>query len=244
MESSDDAKGNGFGIVLAGRVAENKAKYEKKGVTMIIGLSDEPCRLVAAYQAAAFRLAFSILHDEADAEDALQDAMVSAYLKYGTFRGDSFRAWFLTIVRNRCFDELRRKGRHSVTSLDYNYNTCENAFDLDAASYRAQKGLTPEQWIEQQEAVEAVCRCVDQLPADYRKAVILVDIQGMDYSEAAQVLGRPVGTIKSRLSRGRAQVLQMLGLPPAGSIEPPASRAGKNTYLGELLEPLVFQTEM
>ena len=182
---------------------------------MITGLSEEPCRLAAAHQAAALRLAFSILHDEADAEDVLQEATVSAYLKYGSFRGSSFRAWFLTIVRNRCFDELRRKGSHPVTSLDYECQTGENIDVLDAVSYRAQKNLSPEQWVEQQEAVAAVCRCVEQLPADFRKAVTLVDIQGMDYTEAAQALGRPVGTVKSRLSRGRAQVIQMLDLPPA-----------------------------
>ena len=182
---------------------------------MITALSEEPCRLAAAHQAAALRLAISILHDEADAEDVLQEATVSAYLKYGGFRGGSFRAWFLTIVRNRCFDELRRKGSHPVSSLDYDYLTRENADDLDAVSYRTQKSLSPEQWVEQQEEVAAVCRCVDQLPADYRKAIILVDMQGMDYTEAAQALGRPVGTVKSRLSRGRAQVLQWLDQAPA-----------------------------
>jgi RNA polymerase sigma-70 factor (ECF subfamily) len=211
---------------------------------MITGLSEEPCRLVAAYQNAAFRLAFSILHDEADAEDALQDAMVSAYLKYSTFRGVSFRSWFLTIVRNRCYDELRHKGSHPVTSLDYNYNTRENADFLEAASFRAQKSLSPEQWVEQQEAVEAVCRCVDRLPADYRKAVILVDIQGMDYSEAAQALGRPVGTVKSRLARGRAQVLQMLSLPPAASFTTArfkaAAMTGKKTFFRDQLDTLEY----
>lgn len=216
---------------------------------MITGLSDEPCRLVAAYQNAAFRLAFSILHDEADAEDALQDAMVSAYLKYSTFRGVSFRSWFLTIVRNRCYDVLRHKGSHPETSLDYHYNIRENADDLDAASFRAQKSLSPEQWVEQQEAVEAVCRCVDRLPIDYRKAVILVDIQGMDYSEAAQALGRPVGTIKSRLARGRAQILQMLSLPPAASsiparFEAAATLAGNKTFFRDQLDTLAYPAEM
>ncbi len=131
---------------------------------MITGLSDEPCRLVPAYQAAAFRLACSILHDEADAEDALQDAMVSAYLKYPTFRGVSFRSWFLTIVRNRCFDELRHKGSHPETSLDMHGDTSENADVLEAVSFREQKSLSPEQWVEQQEAVDAVCRCVEPPP--------------------------------------------------------------------------------
>jgi len=202
---------------------------------MLTGLSEEPCRLAADHQAAAFRLAFSILHDQADAEDVIQEATVSAYLKYESFRGGSFRAWFLTIVRNRCYDELRRKGSHPVTSLDYDCHAWDNADDLDTLSYRAQKGLSPEQWVEQQEAVEAVYRCVEQLPADYRKAVILVDIQGMDYSEAAQTLGRPVGTVKSRLSRGRAQVIQWLGQAPAGPARPDrfeaaVTPAGKNDF--------------
>jgi RNA polymerase sigma-70 factor (ECF subfamily) len=155
----------------------------------------------------------------------------------------------LTIVRNRCFDVLRHKESHPATSLDYNYNTSENADDFDTASFRAQKSLSPEQWVEQQEAVEAVCRCVDRLQADYRKAIILVDIQGMDYSEAAQALGRPVGTVKSRLARGRAQVLQMLSLLPGASSptarsETAAARAGKKTFFRDQLDTSAYSAEI
>ncbi len=183
---------------------------------MISGTTIELCHSILANQNSAFRLAYSILHNEADSEDAIQDASINAYLKYSSFRGISFRSWFLTIVRNRCYDALRRHGKYVTTSLDYNYNTCENEDVLELSSFREEKGLSPEQWVEQRETVAAICRCVDQLPADYRKAMVLVDIQGLDYSEAAQMLGRPVGTIKSRLARGRAQVKHMLTLGSRG----------------------------
>jgi len=170
-----------------------------------------------SYRVSAFRLAFSILRDEADAEDALQDAMISAYTKYSSFRGDSFRSWFFTIVRNRCFDVLRHKRIRPVTSLDTNDYTWDNQDAHEMNSCLVHKDLPLEQKLEQQEAVERVCQCLGQLSGDYRKAIFLVDIQGMGYSEAAKVIGRPVGTVKSRLARGRAQITQMLNETPATS---------------------------
>ena len=170
-------------------------------MSMMTGAATEICYSIQNYQTLAFRLAFSILRDEEDAADAIQDATINAYLKFSTFRGISLRSWFLTIVRNRCYDALRHHLKNATTSLDYNYNTWEEDA-LEATSFHDDKSLTPEQWVEQKETVSAICRCVDQLPADYRKVIVLVDIQGMDYSEAARVLGRPVGTIKSRLARG------------------------------------------
>jgi RNA polymerase sigma-70 factor (ECF subfamily) len=183
----------------------------------------EICSSLQNYQTLAFRLAFSILHDEEEAADALQDATISAYLKFSTFRGISLRSWFLTIVRNRCYDALRHHMKNATTSLDYNYNTW--AEDTIETTYlHDDMSLTPEQWVEQKETVTAICECVDQLPNEYRKVIVLVDIQGMDYAEAARVLGRPVGTIKSRLARGRAQVHRMLSMSSRGwgalSIQP------------------------
>lgn len=177
---------------------------------MITGVTSELSRSILANHNCAFRLAYSILHNQADAEDAIQDASINAYLKYSTFKGISFRSWFLTIVRNRCYDSIRRHKKYVTTSLDYNYNTRENEDVLESSSFKDEEDLSPEQRVEQNETVRAICQCVDQLPVNYRKAMVLVDIQGMDYAEAARILGKPVGTIKSRLARGRAQVQQML----------------------------------
>jgi len=166
------------------------------------------------YQTSGFRLAYSILHDEADAEDALQDAMISAYLKYATFHGVSFRSWFLTIVRNRCYDLLRKKRNRQVTSLDHDDFSGDNQDNYEKEASQAHKDLPLEQWVEQQEMVESVYHCMNRLPVDYEKAIFLVDVQGLGYSEAAEKVGRPVGTVKSRLARGRAQIMQMMENTP------------------------------
>jgi RNA polymerase sigma-70 factor, ECF subfamily len=165
---------------------------------------------IANYQSSGFRLAFSILHDEADAEDALQEAMIRAYINYSSFRGISFRSWFLTIVRNRCYDFLRRKKNRLVTSLDGNYYTCDNQDAYEMSTWQTAKDLPLEQRLEQEETLDNVYHCLARLPGDYRKAIFLVDIQGMGYSEAAEKLGKPVGTVKSRLARGRAKIQNMV----------------------------------
>lgn len=164
-------------------------------------------RLVAVYQDLAFNLAYRLLSDPAAAEDATQDAFISAYHSLKRFRGGSFKAWLLRIVTNGCYDELRRQKRRPVTSLEPE----DDAGDpFDSAAWLADPGETPEELAQRVELSDAIQRCLDGLDEEFRTAVVLVDVQGLDYAEAASALNRPLGTVKSRLARARSRLQECL----------------------------------
>ncbi len=163
-------------------------------------------QLVRAYQAQVFRTAYRVLGDQAGAEDAAQDAFISAYKHIRDFRGGSFKAWLLRIVTNACYDQLRVKQRRPTASLDALLLDPENpAPGVDRAAPE-----TPQDFAERQELGAAIQRGLDTLPPDQRATVVLVDIEGLSYDEVAHATGANVGTVKSRLSRARATLRDFL----------------------------------
>ncbi|MEX2160557.1 MAG: sigma-70 family RNA polymerase sigma factor [Anaerolineales bacterium] len=162
-------------------------------------------RLVLTYQNLAFNVAWRLLGDDA-AEDATQDAFIAAYRSIHRFRGGSFKAWLLRIVTNGCYDELRRRQRRPQTPLEPD-PADENQAD---PSWLADPGEGPQELAERAELNTAIQRCLSQLEPEFRAAVILVDVQGLDYGEAAHALKRPLGTVKSRLARARARLQNCL----------------------------------
>jgi RNA polymerase sigma-70 factor (ECF subfamily) len=160
-------------------------------------------RLVASYQELAFNVAYRLLSDDSSAEDVTQDAFISAYKNLRTYRGGSFKAWLLRIVTNGSFDELRRRLRRPQIPLETEVDDGEERPD---PVWLSDPGESPHDLAERRELSAAIQRCLDQLEAEFRTAVVLVDVQGMDYAEAAQVLRRPLGTVKSRLARARSHL--------------------------------------
>ena len=158
-------------------------------------------RLVLHYQDQAYNVAVRILNDEHLAEDATQESFISAYRNIGGFRGGSFRAWILRIVTNRCYDELRRQKRQPSQPLDPINNDSEEEMD-DPVVLKDEQHL-PEVEAEKHEMESAVQKCVEGLSNDFRTVVVLVDIQGLDYQEACQIIQKPLGTLKRRLARAR-----------------------------------------
>ena len=165
-------------------------------------------RLVLAYQDQAYNLALRMLGDQPSAEDAVQVSFISAYEKIKTFRGGSFRAWVLRITANNCYDELRRQKRKPTADL--NPADAESGEELDDPQWLADESVSPEEKVSQKELESAIQRCINELPQDFRAAVILVDIQGMDYQAASEVVKTPMGTIRSRLARGRQRLQECL----------------------------------
>lgn len=161
-------------------------------------------RLVLEYQDMAFNLAFRMLDDPASAEDATQNAFISAYRNIHTFRGGSFRAWVMRMVTNTCYDELRRKHRRPTVPLEP--ASGEDEEEIESPSWLADDDPSPESQIETQELEKAIQHCIHNLPEEFRVVAVLVDIQGMDYSEVAAVIGKPLGTVKSRLARARIRL--------------------------------------
>ena len=164
-------------------------------------------RLVLVYQNLLYTQAYRMMGESDAAEDATQDAFITAYRKMHTFRGGSFKAWLLRIVTNLCYDELRRRKRRPTTPLEPLDKDDE---EIESPSWLADPGESPEDAAARAELARAIQECLDQLKPDFRAAVVLVDIQGMDYSEAAQALGKPLGTVKSRLARARTRMKNCL----------------------------------
>ena len=160
-------------------------------------------RLVLSYQGLAYNVAARLLNDPAAAEDATQEAFLSAYRHLRSYRGGSFKAWLLRIVTNGCYDELRRQQRRRHTALESDSPDGDQPAN---PAWLADPGESPQQLAERAELNRAIQRCLNQLETEFRTAVVLVDVQGMDYGEAALVMKRPLGTVKSRLARARARL--------------------------------------
>jgi len=163
--------------------------------------------LVLAYQDMLYNQAYRVIGEPGAAEDATQEAFVSAYRKLHTYRGGSFRSWLLRIVTNACYDELRRRKRKPVAALEP-----RNADDeeIESPAWMVDPSESPEETVQRHELAGAIQRCLDQLSTDFRTVVVLVDVQGLDYSEAAQVIEKPLGTVKSRLARARSRMQDCL----------------------------------
>ncbi len=163
-------------------------------------------QLVRGYQALVFRTACRVLGDSAAAEDATQDAFISAFKHIKSYRGGSFKAWLLRIVTNLCYDQLRAKQRRPTASLDaLLLNPDDPAPGADQAAPE-----TPEEFAERRELNGVIQKGLTGLPADQRTTLVLVDIEGLSYEEAALAMGANVGTVKSRLSRARQHLRDFL----------------------------------
>jgi len=166
-------------------------------------------RLILVYQNQVYNLAYRLMGDSASAADATQEAFISAFRGLRRYRGGSFRAWLLRIVRNACYDEFRRRKRRPATSLD-TLSPFSDGPEPDGSTALISSHEEPEAAAEGAELTQAIEDCLKRLPPDYRTVTVLVDIQGYDYREAATVVGKPIGTIKSRLSRARARLRDCL----------------------------------
>jgi RNA polymerase sigma-70 factor (ECF subfamily) len=151
--------------------------------------------LVVKYQSPIYNLALRMVGDSAAAEDIAQDSFISAYRNLHRFTAGNFRAWLFRIAANASRDYLRSPRVRRNTSLDLLAESPD--FSLQSSSE------SPEGFALRRELSGAIHRGLAELPQDQRLALILVDLQGLSYEEAAQALRAPVGTIKSRLSRGR-----------------------------------------
>jgi RNA polymerase sigma-70 factor, ECF subfamily len=163
--------------------------------------------LVLHYQDMAYNVAYRIMGEPGAADDAAQEAFISAYKKLKQYRGGSFKAWLLRIVTNNCYDELRRRQRQPVTPLKPDLPDGET---LEDPYWIEDETPSPEEQTEQAELQAAIQNCINQLDRKFRVILVLVDVEGLDYQTAAEAAGTPVGTVKSRLARARERVQDCL----------------------------------
>ena len=166
-------------------------------------------RLVLEYQSPVYNLAYRIMGEADSASDATQEAFISVYKNIGGYRGGSFKGWLMRIVTNACYDELRRRKRRPAASLEA-LTIVETGPDADGEAQLASEIESPEAHAERAELNTAIQQCLDGLPDDQRMAVVLCDVQGLDYSEIAATMRTALGTVKSRIARARAKLRECI----------------------------------
>lgn len=162
--------------------------------------------LVRHYEGRVYSLCYRMLGDPDSAADATQDAFLSAYRNIRSFRGGSFRSWMLRIATNTCYDALRARKRRPTISLDIDVEEDSDQSPLQIAD----DAEAPDDVAVRRELAGEIQRGLRMLPEDQRAVLILSDIEGLAYEEIAQITGANLGTVKSRLSRGRARLRDVL----------------------------------
>ena len=162
-------------------------------------------QIVAAYEDRIYNLCLRMLGSPQAAEDAAQDTFMTAYRNAGKLRGANVRAWLFRIASNTCIDEVRKRQRRPLVSLD------RPSSDDDARPVEVpDEDPGPEKRTLQSELHDAVQKALLDLPGDQRLAVTLCDLEGFQYEEIADAMGISVGTVKSRISRGRARLREAI----------------------------------
>lgn len=159
--------------------------------------------VIENHQTQAYNLARRMLSDWALAEDAVQESFVSAYRAFNRFRGENLTAWVLRIVSNTCRDMLRVRKSRPAISLDPLPSTDTDEPQGPSAVDLPSHDASPEDRAEQTELRDTIQSGLDTLQEDQRLAVLLVDVHGLSYEEASESMGCSLGTVKSRVSRGR-----------------------------------------
>ena len=162
--------------------------------------------LVERYQGQVFNLALRMLGSEAWAADAAQETFISAYRAIKGFRDGSFRSWILRIAANATRDLLRASKARKADSLE--------ALEMESGSLPPSQEESPEEYTLRAELAAGIQRSMDSLPQDQRLVLTLIDIQGFSYEEAAKITGSSLGTVKSRLSRARHEMRDLLRARP------------------------------
>jgi RNA polymerase sigma-70 factor (ECF subfamily) len=162
--------------------------------------------LVRLYEGRVYNLCYRMLGDADSAADAAQDAFLSAFRNLRSFRGGSFRSWMLRIATNTCYDALRARKRRPSVSLDLDAEDEDDAAPLQIAD----TAEAPDDFALRRELAVAIQNGLTVLPDEQRIVLILSDIQGLAYEEIAQITNSNLGTVKSRLSRGRARLREVL----------------------------------
>jgi RNA polymerase sigma-70 factor (ECF subfamily) len=163
-------------------------------------------RLVLPHLGAAYSLARWITGSRADAEDVVQDACLRAFRAIGSVEDGSSRPWVLTVVRNTVYTWLR-KNRPSAVLVVEDLEAVETA----QANSGDPDGQTPETALIAKADAACLQAAIAALPTAYRETLILRDVQGLSYREIAEVTSVPIGTVMSRLARGRNQVIKTIG---------------------------------
>jgi RNA polymerase sigma-70 factor (ECF subfamily) len=152
---------------------------------------------VVPHMGAAYNLARWLTRNDHDAEDVVQEAYLRAFRFWESFRGADARAWLLAIVRNTCFTWLQQNRKPSLELV-------EDMPDLKSAQ------ANPEALLLANVDAEMLRRAVEELPLEFREAIVLRELEGFSYKEISSITSAPIGTVMSRLARARTRLQKAL----------------------------------
>jgi len=153
--------------------------------------------LMAAHEDRVFAVCLRMLRDREAALDATQETFITVFRKVGSFAGKSaFSTWLYRVAVNTCYDSLRRQKRHRADPLPEHHDPPDRTSGDEIAAAELRPDIEP---------------ALMEVPIEFRSAIVLVDLEGLSLQDAAEALGVAVGTVKSRLFRGRRLLAESLG---------------------------------
>ncbi len=155
---------------------------------------------VLAHLDAAYNLARWLTRDTSAADDAVQEASLRAFRFFDSQSGPSAKAWFMAVVRNTCFDLLKERNRYDL----------HESFDDEIHGLPAAERDGPDAAAGRNADAERVRACIAGLPAEFREVIVLRELEEMSYKEISAIVDVPIGTVMSRLSRGRDLLQQKM----------------------------------
>ena len=164
--------------------------------------------VIEEHQTRAQNLALRMMGEWASAEDATQEAFVSGYRAFGSFRGVNLRSWLLSIVANACRDMLRVRKSRPAVSLDFSPLNAEG--EESPLPDPPSEDESPEEYAVRRELGRAIEEGLQSLSEERPLAVVLIDVQGYSYEETSQIMNCSLGTVKSRLARARSGMRDFL----------------------------------
>jgi RNA polymerase sigma-70 factor (ECF subfamily) len=179
-------------------------------------------RLILPHLDGAYNLARYLTRDPVLSQDVVQDAMLRAFRSFGQYRGGSPRAWLFAIVRNCCRTAQAGPGGSVALVIHESGLSEEAAAEL---AHKADPGPTPEEEVIRNAEIGRIHSAIEAIPEPFRETIILRDMEDLSYAEIAQVTGVPIGTVMSRLARGRAMLAKEL--LPASKVDGEQSRSAK-----------------
>jgi len=158
--------------------------------------------LVLIYQDYLFALVVRVVHDRDSAADAVQEALFSCYRNLDRFRGDSFRSWLTRIALNAATDVLRYRKRRPADPYP--------EWEDDSWQPPAGEEASPERRTMRRQTARVLTEALAEITSDQRTAIVMYDVEGFDYQEIADITGVSLGTVKSRIHRGRLALRELL----------------------------------
>ena len=191
-------------------------------------------RLVERHQRRAFAIALSLVRDENDARELVQDAFLRVFKNLGGFQGSSsFFTWLYRIITNLSIDLIRKPGRQT-TDLEEARLELDDGADFDLPFISRMDGADPVDVVSRREIAARLQTALDALPSYHRAVIVMREIDGLSYEEMAQAMSVSKGTIMSRLFHARQKLQRALadcykeqiGARPSGEVPAPASEPG------------------